>query len=270
MFATHDREGTRVTIMDDGIRLSLKLDMPDGAPKRCPVLVILHGFTGFKEERHLEAVARTATDCGFAALRADLYGHGQSGGTFREHTLYKWLTNALTVIDYARSLDFADDVYLCGHSQGGLTAILAAAMKHDVIAGLIPLSPAVMIPEIARQGELLGKTFDPDHVPDALVSWDGRELGGNYVRVAQTIDVDRAIARYDGPVLLVHGDADEAVPVEYGIAAAKAYRNAELVIIPGDDHCYNSHLDQVTDAVRAWLLERSRTREQGTGSREQE
>ena len=37
-------------------------------------------------------------------------------------------------------------------------------------------------------------------------------------------------------------------------AAAKRFKNAELVIIPGDDHCYNFHLDQVVEAIRNWML----------------
>ena len=244
-------------IMDDGIRLNAKLDMPVNyrAGQRCPLAVVIHGFTGHIEEEHIIAVSRGMNEIGFATLRADMYGHGQSDGEFRKHTLFKWMTNALTVIDYARGLDFATDIYLCGHSQGGLLVMLAAAMKHDVVKGLIPLSPACMIPEIARTGELLGLNFDPDDIPETLQSWDGRELDGNYVRVAQTIRVEDAIARYRGPVLIVHGDADEAVPVQYGVRAAEAYANARLALIPGDDHCYNRHLDQVVTAVKAWLVE---------------
>ena len=242
-------------IMDDGIRLNAKLDMPADyrEGQRCPLVVVIHGFTGHIEETHIVAVSKGINAAGFATLRADMYGHGQSDGTFRNHTLFKWMTNALTVIDYARGLDFVTDIYLCGHSQGGLLVMLAAAMKHDVIKGLIPLSPACMIPEIARSGELLGLSFDPNHIPEVLNSWDGRELDGNYARVAQTIRVEDAIVRYRGPVLIVHGDADESVPVQYGIRAAEAYANGRLVLISGDDHCYNRHLDQVVDAVTDWL-----------------
>ena len=239
-------------ILDDGVRLNAELDRPEGA-KKCPLCVVIHGFTGHSEERHILAVCRTLNELGIATLRCDMYGHGKSGGSFREHTLYKWLTNAMTVIDYARSLDFVTELYLCGHSQGGLTVMLAAAMKRDVIDALIPLSPACMIPQAARQGELLGVAFDPEHVPEVLLSWDGRELNGNYVRVAQTIDVDRAIDSYCGPVLIVHGDEDESVPFAVGASAAARYKKATFVRIPGDDHCYTFHLDQVTEAVRAWM-----------------
>ena len=38
--------------------------------------------------------------------------------------------------------------------------------QHDAIQGIIPLSPAWMIPEGARKGPLLGQTFDPDHIPE--------------------------------------------------------------------------------------------------------
>ncbi len=240
-------------IIDDGIRLHAKLDMPDQPACKCPLAIVIHGFTGHMEEAHIIAVSRALNGLGVATLRVEMYGHGESDGEFRNHTLYKWLTNALRVIDYARSLDFSTDLYLCGHSQGGLAVMLAAAMKRDVVKGLIPLSPATMIPECARRGELLGVQFDPDHVPDELNSWDGRTLDGNYVRVAQTIFVEDAIDRYGGPVLIVHGDADEAVPVQCAIDAARRYKNAELVLVPEDTHCYDHHLDVAVEAVRTWM-----------------
>ena len=245
-------------IIDDGIRLKAKLDMPEKQNGKCPLVIIIHGFTGHMDERHIIAVSQTLNGIGYATLRVDLYGHGKSDGKFEEHTLYKWITNTLTVIDYAKGLEFVTDLYLCGHSQGGMTIMLAGAMKHEVIKGLIPLSPAWMIPEEARKGILLGQSFDPHHIPDILPAWGERGLNGNYVRVAQMIHMDDAFERYSGPVLIVHGTKDEAVPVKYGVTAADRYRNCKLVLIPGDTHCYDHHLEMMLKAVREWMLDRKK------------
>ena len=240
--------------MDDGIKLHATIDMPEKAQDTCPLVIIIHGFTGHSEERHILAVSRMFNDIGLATLRVDMYGHGQSDGLFKDHTLFKWMTNAMTVIDYARSLDFVSDIYLCGHSQGGLTVMLAAALKHDLIKGIIPLSPGTIIPEAARSGNTLGTRYDPEHVPDEIELGKGFPLGGNYIRVAQMIDVDSAIDRYAGPVLIVHGGADDTIPARYSEMAAARYRDAQLRIIPGDTHCYDNHLEDVVDAVRQWML----------------
>ncbi len=241
-------------IEDDGIRLSAALDLPAGGNGKRPLVIVIHGFTGNKEERHITAVSEMLNGIGCATLRVDMYGHGGSGGSFRDHTLFKWMTNAMAVIDYARRLESVTALYLCGHSQGGLTAMLAAAMKHDVIRGLIPMSPAAGIPEGARRGMLLGTAFDPDRVPEEIPVKDGLTLGGNYIRTAQTIRVEEAVARYRGPVCLVHGSADETVPLSGSVQLQKAYANAALTVIPGDTHCYDRHLDQAVGAVRQWML----------------
>ena len=245
-----------MVIMDDGIRLNAQLDMPVPTEGKHPIVVIIHGFTGHMEEQHLVAVSHMMNELGYATLRVDMYGHGKSGGSFHDHTLYKWLSNAMTVIDYARSLDFVTDVYLCGHSQGGLTVILAGGLMHDVVKGIIPLSPACMIPELARKGTLLGSDFDPDHPPESLSVWNDFSLGNHYIRVAQTIHVEEAIDRYDGPVLIVQGEKDSPELYRSALDAAKRYRNSTFVQIDDDDHCYTRHLDRMVEAVRSWLLAR--------------
>ena len=242
-------------IEDDGIRLNAKLDLPREMKNgKCPLVLVFHGFTGNIEEAHIVGVSRAMNEAGFATLRVDLYGHGESGGEFKNHTLFKWMTNMMTAVEYARSLEFATDLFLCGHSQGGLAVILTAALERDVLKGIIPMSPAVMIPEQARKGELLGYSFDPEHIPDIMESWDGRFLKGNYLRAAQSIHVEEAIDLFKGPVLIVHGEQDETVPFRYGEEAAARYAQGTLVGIPEDDHCYNLHLDQVEKAITEWLL----------------
>ena len=243
-----------MTIVDNGIHLNAKLDLPDIRGGKCPLVIVIHGFTGHMEEPHITAVSAMLNEIGCATLRVDMYGHGHSEGSFRSHTLHKWVSNAVTAIEYAESLDFVSDLYLCGHSQGGLTVMLAAAQKPDRIRGIIPMSPAVIIPDGARSGMLLGTAFDPDRIPSELRSEDGWILDGDYIRAAQAIRVEDAICRYNGPVLLIHGTNDETIPAACSAEAQKAYANAELEMIPGDTHCYDVHLDMAVDAARQWML----------------
>ena len=238
-------------IDNDGIKLHAKLDMPEGKEK-CPLCIVIHGFTGHMEERHIIAVAEALNEVGIASLRVEMFGHGKSDGEFKDHTLYKWVTNALAVVDYAKTLDFVTDLYITGHSQGGLLTMLIAGMVPDAFKAVIPLAPAWMIPDGARQGTLLGMPFDPVNIPD-VIGTPELSLSGNYARVAQTIHPEDEIARYSGPVLIIQGDADEAVPYSYAVKAAELYKNAKLVTIPGDTHCYDHHLEMVTDALKEFL-----------------
>lgn len=242
-------------IDSDGVRLHAKLDMPEGYKEgdRCPLALVIHGLTGHMEEPHITAAAKTFNDLGIASLRVEMYGHGKSGGEFRDHNLFKWLNNVMSAMKYARSLDFVTDMYICGHSQGGLTAMLAAGMYPDVFKAGIFLSPASMVPGKARVGELFKVRFDPMSIPDELFVSDTEKVTADYVRAAQLIDLDDAVRRFTKPVLIVHGDEDEAIPFEYSLKLGDDYADAKVVIIRGDDHCYNSHLDQVTDAMHDFL-----------------
>lgn len=235
----------------DGIKLHAKLDKPEGFDKG-PLCVLIHGFTGHMEEDHIIAAQEAFNESGLAVLRVEMYGHGKSGGEFRKHTLYKWVTNALAAVEYAKGLDFVTDLYLSGHSQGGLLTMLVGGMRPDDFKAIIPLSPAWMIPGGAREGTLLGTDFDPLHIPEVLHGWD-LDLDGDYVRVAQTIHVEDEIERYTGPVLVVHGDADETVPYSYGVKAAELYKDAVLSTVKGADHCFNGHMQDLKDAIKAFF-----------------
>ncbi len=249
-------------IDSDGIAIHAKLEMPEGAPERCPLCIVQHGLTGHMEENHIVAVAAALREIGVATMRVEMYGHGKSGGTFAKHTLLKWVNNMLDVMDYAKGLDWVTDLYLCGHSQGGVLTMLIGALRPDDLKAIIPMSPAIVLIDAAREGNLFGIPFDPVHVPDRIylgganLAEDGSpatSFCGDYFRIAQHINIDEAIASYHGPVLLVHGTNDLAVPVQYSIDAAEKYENAQLVLLDGDDHGYHQHLDQVCAAVREFI-----------------
>ncbi len=248
-----------IDIYDGDTRLDAVLSLPEGikceAGNKVPIVIIIHGFTGNKEEEHLLAVEREVLSAGMASLRVDMYGHGKSDGKFFDHTLSRWFLNLMAIVDHAEKLEFVSDIFLCGHSQGGLTVMMGAAMMHDKIKGLIPMSPAWVIPDQSRDGEILQNFFDKDNPPQSIYLPNVEmELGGHYLREAQQIDVKSVIGKYKGPVLIVHGTKDESVKYEWSEEIVKYYDDVELVPIEGDTHCFDHHADLAAEAVKKWLV----------------
>ncbi|MBQ1410685.1 MAG: alpha/beta fold hydrolase [Oscillospiraceae bacterium] len=243
----------KVTVMDGDIPLQGILERPTAASS--PLVVVLHGFTSSRERPHTLAACQAMWQAGFATLRFDLYGHGESGGTFQSHTLHKWISNTLAVLAYAQTLDFVTEIWLSGHSQGGLTAALAAGEQAACVKGLILRAPAFMIPQCAREGAMLGVSFDPVNIPAEFPTIKGLRLAGDYIRSAQSIRVEPAMEAFPGPVLLLYGEADDVVPRRDVEMAARHYRNCSLVQLPGETHHFDRAPEQMQAAIRSWLLE---------------
>lgn len=246
-------ENREFYIKCDGINLHAKLDFPREDKEKYPCVIVVHGLTGHMEETHIKAVANACNEMGYAALRVDMYGHGKSEGEFKNHTVTHWVLELMQIIDYVNSLEFVTDVYLTGHSQGGLTVILTAAVKKDAIKAIMPLSPALMAKDVALHGGFPNTEYDPDNMGENIMLFGEHEISTNYMRTCRFLPIDEAIHDFDKKVLLVHADTDELVPYRYAVEAQKKYKDARLVTIPDDDHCYLKHLSMVTDAVKEFL-----------------
>lgn len=254
-------ENKEFYLQHDGLKIHCKLDFPDvlQTPEdKCPLLILEHGLTGHMEERHILGIAGHMVSLGFAVLRVELYGHGKSEGAFRDHTVLKWVDQMLTVVDFASSQPFVTNLYLAGHSQGGLTTMLVGALEKDRLKAIVPLAPAIVIWDGARKGMMFGAKLEDGRIPDEVTMPNGRTFGSNYFRTARLLPVEEAIRCYDKPVLIVHADTDESVPVQYALDAAEAYQNCTLKIVEGDTHCYDRHLDRVCQIVGEFLTEMER------------
>ena len=112
----------------------------------------------------------------------------------------------------------------------------------------------MLIKDVSMTGGFPVRFFDPDRIPDETLIFEEEPISGNYYRVCRMLPFDDAIALYGGkPVLVVHSRTDELVPFRYGEQTAAAYQNSELVTIEEDDHCFETHIDRVTDAMIRFL-----------------
>ena len=240
----------------DGLRVHAKLDKPEG--EALPLLILVHGLTADMEEDQIRGLAEAVSEAGFAVLRVELYGHGQSDGEFRHHTVAKWTSQLCDVIDYASSLPWVKNLYLAGHSQGGMTALLAGAIKRHKLASLLLLSPAIPIWDGSRKGKLLTFSFDPENVPDTFImTRQNRLFDGTYLSIAALLPVEESIAVFSKPVLIVHGSVDEAVPVSWAHWLGERYSEATVEIVPDAPHCFEGHLQEYFDKVCSFLAGRA-------------
>lgn len=110
-----------------------------------PIVVLIHGLTGHKNEHIHYNGARFFADNGFSSLRINLYDSAKDARKLEDCTLTVHAADLDTTIGYLRSMGFKQ-IFVCGHSFGGTTILfskdrqfLAAALwdpYHAPIFGL--------------------------------------------------------------------------------------------------------------------------------------
>lgn len=194
-----------------GLNLAALFDEP-ASPGPHPLVILLHGYTGWKEERHIETLASELALAGIAAIRFDAPGSGGSEGTWAEHyRVTNYLDDVLDVIAFAKanlSIDPAR-IAIWGHSLGGMVAILAAIRHPELLLAISGSEPAsrdkILKPEQEAELRATGqfthhsKRFGDIHFPQAF--YDDRN---SFNVVAEVADLKL-------PLLLISGDNDTNV-----------------------------------------------------------
>lgn len=237
---------------------------PAGA--QLPAMIISHGFGGSAADEIYYAEQMSAL--GYVCFIFDFCGGSpasKSDGSFQDMTVFTEKQDLEAVMEYALSRPYVNpaDLTLMGCSQGGFVSALTAAAHPDRVARLILFYPAASIPDDSRRGHMLVYTFDPANVPEQIPAPEGafisEPLGRKYVVSVQQLDGFSAMAAYPGPVLIVHGDADDAVKLSNSQRALAAYNGAvadrcRLEVIPGAGHGFNRTEDTLAlKYVRGFL-----------------
>lgn len=95
---------------------------------------------GYERDGLFQALADLLTEKGIAVVRFDFNGHGKSDGSFTDMNVLNEIEDAIAILEYVRKLDFVTEIYVIGHSQGGVVAGMLAGYYPDVIHKLVLLA----------------------------------------------------------------------------------------------------------------------------------
>jgi pimeloyl-ACP methyl ester carboxylesterase len=208
-------------------------------------VLLVHGWESARDRTLPNAQFLHAA--GFHVLTFDVRGHGAnppeelpvSGGEFG--------SDAEAGVAALLARPEVTRAGILGHSMGGIGAMLAAARDPRVEALVAVSTPADPI-------RLTRLTFSLANLPiPGPIAWPLAWLTTRvYVRPRRhdlrEISAARAIARYRGPTLLVHGSDDAVVPPAHHerlAAAARSGRAGEIgpaaietLVVPGGHHSW--------------------------------
>lgn len=245
----------KVSIRGHHGNLAAIIERPAGADK-VPMVVIMHGFSGNKNEPLHQTLAKKLADKGIATLRFDFNGHGESEGEFQKMTVPNEVEDALCVCSYAASLPWVKSISIAGHSQGGVVASLVAAKLQKQVKKLVLMAPAAVLRDDAIRGNTMGAFYNPINPPEYVEIFGGAlKLGRDYILEARNLRIYETARNYKGKACIIHGTGDVVVPFTYGERYAEGYRKPTLHLIDGADHVFSQHTDTVTDIATLFLAE---------------
>lgn len=213
------------------------LHMPK-AKKKVPLAVLCHGWSGNHLGTWNAFFAKAGQELakqGFAVLRFDFRGSGNSIGQFENQTITSMLSDLKAVIDQTVKRQWIDKnrVALIGHSQGAYVALFHAIKDKRIktivswmgrLSDYKDFTAKMWIEEAKRKG--------------FLPFWEGYTILYNaYVKDTFRYRSETVLRKLRLPFGLLYGQADTVVPISEGERARKLVRGkTEMKILKDLTH----------------------------------
>lgn len=223
----------------DGEVLRGHLHRPTGTNEKVPGIVLIPGFADTAVGPHNlhRAMADALASNGFAALRFDYRGQGESDGDFRAFTAQSGLDDAraaLELLSRQRDVD-RKRVGVIGFSLGGALACALAETRAEIRA-LVLLAP-VAYPYRVFQTFFTGKHMEQAE-REGWIDWLGWPVGAAFLAGTKALDPLRALQHSHAATLVMQGTADVEVSPENGAAYERL--GATLLRLESGDHQFSS------------------------------
>jgi pimeloyl-ACP methyl ester carboxylesterase len=236
-----------VVIASSGSRLLGVLYRAGGAEPH-PTALLLHGIPGL--ERNTD-IAYALRDIGWNTLIFHYRGCWGSEGDYTLAGIPDDVRAALDAVTDGQLPVDPNRIAAVGHGLGGWAAIVTAAGRDSRIRAVVTLGGLANLRTLSLSDQLAADyaRFLRNITPKGIQSqW--RALGATYN------PVDLVDALLPRPLLVIHGTADEIVPMSQAMELKQRAPGAELALIDGADHGFSQQRERLVNLVVMWLKEK--------------
>lgn len=244
---------------DDGEKLHCDARYAPDAGGELPVIVVVHGFKGFKDWGSFPYVCEELARHGFYVISFNFSHNGVEGSSqeftrldlFERNTFTREVRETRTVIAAVSGGAIPEPghaarsgVTLLGHSRGGGIAILAAAddprVSYVVTWAAVASFDRYTDAQKRRwreQGVLESKNMRTGQMMRL-----GVELLDDVEHNAAALDIGAAAERLGRPLLIVHGEQDLSVLIDNGdeLARRAAPDRTQFIRVPRTNHTFGA------------------------------
>ncbi|MDZ7798204.1 MAG: alpha/beta fold hydrolase [Patescibacteria group bacterium] len=210
---------------------------------KIPTVIYCHGFTGHKEEHWYPRFFSLFPKKDYQLVAFDMYAHGQSQEKFIDFTLSKALSDYKRVYNYVANQG-VKRIAIAGHSLGGAASILVA--NDWDIHCLILLSPVTdrfyferNLLNTKKKKKFLNKMSFFKYTDSVGLVF---KVGDKFFKDFLKHRIRRKAARIKKPILLIHAEKDNSVPLKEGKELNKTFDFdiTDFKIIKGADHGFKA------------------------------
>jgi pimeloyl-ACP methyl ester carboxylesterase len=230
-------------------------------PNQKGLAFVMHGLSGYKEQKHIEVFADSFREHGFTVVHFDTTNtFGESDGRYEDATTTNYYEDLEDVIEWAAMQRWYEEPFvLAGHSLGGICTALYAERHPEKVKGLAPISTVVsgeLSTETAAYKDDVEEWQRTGWLTETSHSGIEKKLKWSHMEDRLKYDLLPDAGKLTMPVLMLVGERDESTPAEHQRILYEALPGKkELHIIKGAPHTFREpeHLRQVRELFDAWI-----------------